>query len=389
MIEATTCKIRALFAGTLCEETRKDMIPYFDQKPLLIGDLTIRTPLIQGGMGVGISLAGLASAVANEGGVGVLSAAGLGMVHGTGFSPADNAAAVRKEIRLARSKTDGVLGINIMVALSDYGEVVKAAIEEGIDIIFSGAGLPLTLPSYLPKGCHTKLVPIVSSARAARVITRRWSERYAYTPDAFVLEGPLAGGHLGFHKDQIDDPAYSLENLLGEILQVLRPIQMRTRKAIPVIAAGGIFSGADIKRFFDLGASGVQMATRFVATEECDVSPAFKNAYVACKKEDIEIIQSPVGMPGRAIKNAFLAKVALGEMHPSECPFHCIVTCKQQNSPYCIFKALANARKGNFENGFAFIGANGWKVNEIVSVKTLFEELSKEYDRESELQANA
>ncbi|WP_423243214.1 NAD(P)H-dependent flavin oxidoreductase [Ethanoligenens harbinense] len=164
---------------------------------------------------------------------------------------------------------------------------------------------------------------------------------------------------------------------------------MRTKRNIPVIAAGGIFSGADIKRFFDLGASGVQMATRFVATEECDVDPAFKEAYVNCRKEDIGIIQSPVGMPGRAIKNTFLKKVVLGEKHPSDCPFHCIVTCKQQNSPYCIFKALINARKGNFENGFAFIGANGWKVKEIVSVKALFEELSREYHFEGKLQANA
>lgn len=365
------------------------MAPYFDQSPMMIGDLTIRTPLVQGGMGVGVSLAGLASAVANEGGVGVLSAAGLGMVHGTGFSPEDNAAAVKKEIRLARSKTSGVLGINIMVALSDYGQTVKAAIEEGIDIIFSGAGLPLNLPSYVPKGCHTKLVPIVSSARAASIVTRRWTERYSYTPDAFVVEGPLAGGHLGFHTEQIDDPSYRLENLVSEVLHVLHPIQMRTKRNIPVIAAGGIFSGADIKRFFDLGASGVQMATRFVATEECDVDPAFKEAYVNCRKEDIGIIQSPVGMPGRAIKNTFLKKVALGEKHPSDCPFHCIVTCKQQNSPYCIFKALINARKGNFENGFAFIGANGWKVKEIVSVKALFEELSREYHFEGKLQANA
>lgn len=365
------------------------MTAYFDQKPLEIGDLTIRTPVIQGGMGVGVSLAGLASAVANEGGCGVLSAAALGMVYGTGFQPEDNADAVRREIRLARSKTDGVLGINIMVALNDYPQIVQAAMDENIDIIFSGAGLPLNLPSYLPKGCRTKLVPIVSSARAAGILARRWVERYGYPPDAFVVEGPLAGGHLGFHKEQIDDPAYRLENLVTEVLHAVRPVQMQTKRHIPVIAAGGIFSGADIKRFFDLGADGVQMATRFVATDECDVSPAFKEAYLRCRKEDIGIIQSPVGMPGRAIQNTFLKKVALGEKHPSACPFHCIHTCKQQESPYCIFKALMNARKGNFEDGFAFIGANGWKVNEIVPVKTLFEELSKEYFFERRLQANA
>ena len=365
------------------------MIPYFEQKPLVIGGLNIPTPVVQGGMGVGVSLAGLAAAVANEGGCGVLSAAALGMVYGTGFSPQDNAAAVRQEIRRARAKTNGVLGINIMVALTDYRETVEAAVAEGVDIIFSGAGLPLNLPSYLPKGSRTRLVPIVSSARAARIITRRWMERYQYVPDAFVVEGPMAGGHLGFRAEQIDDPAFCLEHLVSDVLCELSAMRLQTGREIPVIAAGGIYSGADIARFFDLGVQGVQMATRFVATDECDVSPAFKQAYLNCRKEDIGIIQSPVGMPGRAIRNTFLEKVALGEKHPAACTFHCIHTCKQQQSPYCIFQALMNARRGNFEDGFAFVGANGWKVNEIVPVKTLFEELSREYANARRVQVNA
>ncbi|MFT9076399.1 NAD(P)H-dependent flavin oxidoreductase [Ethanoligenens sp.] len=362
------------------------MMPYFDQEPLVIGDLVIKTPVVQGGMGVGVSLAGLASAVANEGGLGVLSAAAVGMVHKAGFSVQDNIAAVKEEIRRARGKTQGALGINIMVALSDFGEMVKASIEEGIDVIFAGAGLPLNLPSYIREGCKTKLVPIISSARAAKVLTRRWQEKYAYTPDAFVVEGPMAGGHLGFHRDQIDNPAYRLENLLQEVLQAIHPIEMHVEHKIPVIAAGGIFSGADIKRFFHLGASAVQMGTRFVATDECDADIAFKQAYVNCKKEDIGIIQSPVGMPGRAIINSFLRDAEQGKKHPADCPFHCIVTCKQQQSPYCIFKALISACRGKLANGFAFVGANGYKVNEIVSVKKLFETLSQEYRQATVLQ---
>lgn len=355
------------------------MKPYFDRPPLMIGDLVVRTPIVQGGMGVGISLSGLASAVANEGGLGVLSAAALGMVRKAGASIENNVTAVKEEIRRAREKTNGVLGINIMVALSDFGETVKASIEEGIDVIFSGAGLPLNLPSFLPKGSKTKLVPIISSARAASVIFRRWQEKYAYTPDAFVLEGPLAGGHLGFHKEQIENPLYRLENLLQDVLETVRSFEKKTGRRIPVIPAGGIFSGADIRHFFELGVSAVQMGTRFVATEECDAAPAFKEAYVNCKKEDIRIIQSPVGMPGRALANSFLSEVAMGQKKPLYCPFHCIKTCKGEDSPYCIFKALISASRGDLKNGFVFIGASGYKVRKIVSVKQLFETLSQEY----------
>jgi len=352
---------------------------YFDHEPLVIGDLIIPTAVVQGGMGIGVSLAGLASAVANEGGLGVLSAVGVGMLRKETLSAINNITAIKEEIRLARSKTDGVLGINIMVALSDFGDMVKASVEEGIDVIFSGAGLPLNLPSYVGKGCKTKLVPIISSARAAKSISRWWLEKYNYVPDGFVVEGPMAGGHLGFKTDLIDNPDYQLEKLIPEVLEAVRPMEEKCGHKIPVIAAGGIFTGADIKRFLKMGAAGVQMATRFVATDECDADIAFKNAYVQCEKEDIGIIISPVGMPGRAILNDFLKDVKLGNRRPTKCPFHCINTCEQETSPYCISLALMNAYKGKLDNGFAFVGANGYKVKEIVSVKKLFEDLSKEY----------
>lgn len=351
----------------------------FDHEPLIIGDLIVPTPVVQGGMGIGVSLAGLACAVANEGGVGVISAAVVGMMRKDASGSRDNIIALKEEIRSARAKTKGVLGVNIMVALSDFGEMVKASIEEGIDIIFAGAGLPLNLPSYLKKDSKTKLIPIISSARAVKTISRWWKEKYNYIPDGFVVEGPMAGGHLGFQPDQIENPDYQLEMLVPQVLEAVRPLEEQCGHKIPVIAAGGIFTGEDIKHFLNLGAAAVQMATRFVATDECDADIAFKNAYVQCEKEDIGIIKSPVGMPGRAIINDFLRDVKLGNKHPAQCPFHCIVTCEQQTSPYCISSALISACKGRLENGFAFIGANGYKVKEIVSVKKLFETLELEY----------
>lgn len=353
-----------------------------------IGSLPIALPVVQGGMGIGVSLANLASAVANEGGIGVISSVGIGMLS-RGFSKYDinsDAEALRREIRKARSMTKGVLGVNIMVALSGFSEMVKASIEEGIDVIFSGAGLPLNLPGFLPKGCRTKLVPIVSSAKAVNVITKWWKEKYNYIPDAFVVEGPMAGGHLGFKKDQIDDPKYKLENIVTEVLKQVDVIEEKEGKKIPIIAAGGIFTGEDIYKFLKLGAASVQMATRFVTTEECDVDIEFKKAYVNCKKEDIGIIESPVGMPGRAIVNTYIKQSKAGEKSPRGCPYHCIITCKRQSSPYCISLALINACKGNLNDGFAFIGANGYRINEIVTVKQLFELLGQEYNAAMELE---
>ena len=333
-------------------------------------------------MGVGISLSGLASAVANEGGVGVISAASIGMLtKDFAKNPLEaNIAALRSEIRKAKKLTNGVLGVNVMVALTNFADMVKTSIEEGIDIIFAGAGLPLDLPEFLQKGSETKLVPIISSAKAVKLISKWWMEKYNYVPDAFVLEGPMAGGHLGFKKEQIDDPKYSLENLLKEVLSEVKEIEKNTSKKIPVIAGGGIYSGQDIRNFLDLGASAVQMATRFVATVECDADENFKKAYIACKKENICIIESPVGMPGRVIENDFVKKMKAGLKSPAVCPYHCIMSCKEKDSPYCITLALVNAYKGKLDKGFSFVGANGYKVDKILTVKELFNTLKKEYE---------
>jgi NAD(P)H-dependent flavin oxidoreductase YrpB (nitropropane dioxygenase family) len=348
---------------------------------LTIGNLTARLPIIQGGMGVGVSLSGLASAVANEGGIGVIACAGIGMLEpdmARDFSAA-NVRALRQEIRRARERSTGILGVNIMVALTNFGELVKTALDEGIDLIFSGAGLPLDLPRYRRGGDCTKLVPIVSSGRAARIIARRWTERYDYPPDAVVVEGPRAGGHLGFTREQIADPAYRLERLLGDVLAELRPFAAQAGRPIPVIAGGGIYTGADLHRFLRLGAAGVQMATRFVTTHECDASAAFKEAYLRATPEDTVIIQSPVGMPGRAIRNAFLDDVSAGKRVPFACPYHCIVTCDYTSSPYCIALALINAQRGRMAQGFAFAGENAHRATGIVPVRALVATLLAEY----------
>lgn len=354
-------------------------------KALKIGDLTAELPIIQGGMGVGISLSGLASAVANEGGIGVIATAVIGMNEPdlyTNFLEA-NLRAFRKEIRKAKELSKGIIGANIMVALSNFADLVRTAIEEGIDIIFSGAGLPLNLPQFVDSTTKTKLAPIVSSARAAGIIAKKWSEKYNYPPDAVVVEGPLAGGHLGFKEQAIFNPEYSLEKLVPEVIQVLKPFEERFKKRIPVIAAGGIYTGEDIFKFFQLGASAVQMATRFVTTYECDASEKFKQAYLDAKKEDIIVIKSPVGMPGRAIKNAFLDEVSQGKRKPFKCPYHCLITCDYKKSPYCIAFALMNAKKGNFSGGFAFAGENAYRTEKIISVKELIETLKEEYKNAS------
>ncbi len=348
---------------------------------LIFGNLKTRVPIIQGGMGVGISLSGLASAVAREGGIGVISAAfpGINEPDISKNSDEANKRVLRDEIRKARKLTDGILGVNIMVALTNYGDMVRTSLEEGVDLIFAGAGLPLDLPGYLAAHHKTKLVPIISSARAAKIICKKWLHRFDYLPDGFVVEGPKAGGHIGLKMEQISDPDFSLETLVKEVIDIVQKFEAETHKAIPVIPAGGIYNGDDIHKFMKLGAAGVQLGTRFVATHECDADKAFKQLYVDSRSQDMVIIQSPVGMPGRAIRNSFLDEVSKGTKTPFKCPFHCIKTCDSKKSPYCIALALANARKGKFKYGFAFAGENAYRIKKIISVKELMESLKSEY----------
>jgi nitronate monooxygenase len=353
---------------------------------LKIGPVESRLPIIQGGMGVGISLSKLAASVAQEGGIGVIATAGIGLLDPSAKKDyrGANIRVLEQEIRKAKANTDGPIGVNIMVAASDFEQLVETSVNEGVDLVIMGAGLPLKVPASITpermRECHTQFVPKISSARAAQIILNYWSKHYHIIPSAFVVEGPKAGGHQGFRREQIDDPKYALERLIPEVVAAVAPYEEEYGQKIPVIAAGGVFTGEDILTFLKLGAAGVKMGTRFVGTHECDAHPSFKETYINCKEEDIVIIESPVGLLGRAIRNGFLADVAKGIKIPIHCPWHCLKPCDIKSAPYCIAQALKSARLGNFKTGFAFAGSNAFRVSELVSVKTLMATLIQEFE---------
>lgn len=347
---------------------------------LKIGNLIAKVPIIQGGMGVGVSLSSLAAAVANEGGIGIISGVQIG------FKEPDfrsnnlmaNIRGLQKEIRKARELSPkGIIGINIMTAASQYKELVIAAVNEKIDIIISGAGLPKDLPSYV-KGTDTKIIPIVSSGKGAKIITKLWTRNYNYVPDAIIVEGSEAGGHLGFSKEELTNhSAPSLMNIIKDVLQEINPFEIQFNKKIPVIAAGGVFSGKDVVEYIKNGAAGVQMSTRFVATYECDAATEFKEAYVNAKEEDIELVVSPVGMPGRAIRTEFTQKMKDHKMPITRC-YNCLTPCEPKSAPYCISDALINAVNGQIDDGLVFCGSSASKLDKIISVKELMENILKE-----------
>lgn len=353
--------------------------------PLRIGNLKVNLPIVQGGMGVAISLSGLASAVANAGGIGVISAVAIGMTepdYMKNYREA-NKRALRKEIRKARSLTDGVLGVNLMVAVTDFEELFTVALEEKIDVIILGAGLPLKMPSYITErgfeNIHTKIIPKVSSAKAAKVIFSYWAKNFNYIPDAVVVEGPMAGGHLGFNPDDLQKELVPLGDLVEETVLEISHFEKEFGKEVPVIAGGGIYSGRDMYEIMQRGAKGVKMGSRFVTTHECDASIKFKETYINSKEEDITIIKSPVGLPGRAIKNSFVEKINAGETEPFKCYWKCLKSCNSKNVPYCIAQALHNAAKGEMDKGFAFAGSKAYLATKIQSVNQVIMELKVEY----------
>ncbi len=353
--------------------------------PLKIGNLRAKLPVIQGGMGVAISLSGLASAVANAGGIGVISAVAIGMTepdYMKNYREA-NKRALKKEIRKARSMTDGILGVNLMVAVNDYEDLLITALEENIDVIILGAGLPLKMPKYvLDKGfknIHTKFVPKVSSAKAARLIFSSWAKNFNYVPDAVVVEGPLAGGHLGFKKEQLLNESESLESIVEKTVEEIKYFENDFDKEIPVIAGGGIYDGKDIYHIMQKGAKGVKMGTRFVTTHECDASIKFKETYINSEEKDVTLIDSPVGLPGRAIRNKFVDQINSGEAKPFKCYWKCLKSCDSKNVPYCIAQALHNAAKGNMDEGFAFAGSKAFLATKIQSVSEVIFELKVSY----------
>ncbi len=349
-----------------------------ERKPLVIGELKARVPVIQGGMGVGISLSSLAGTVASEGGIGVISTAQIG------YREPDfdtdplgaNLRAIGSEIKKARRiARDGILGVNIMVATRKYEEYVKAAVAAGIDLIISGAGLPMDLPR-LVGAARTKLAPIVSSVKSAQVIMKYWWKKYSRLPDMIVIEGPLAGGHLGFHREQLDDiEGLHYDEEVKAIIEKVNETAAEHETRIPVVMAGGVYTRGDMDHYLDMGASGVQMATRFVTTYECDADPAYKQSYIDAKKEDIVIVQSPVGMPGRAILNPFMRRAKEGQIPHGKCHL-CISTCKGADTPYCITDALVNAVKGKVDDALLFCGANAYRATHLEHVKDIMEEFA-------------
>lgn len=354
--------------------------------PLQIGNLTVKYPVVQGGMGVAISLSGLASAVAEAGGIGVISAAAIGMTE-PGFAKdyrKANQTALKKHISRARSLTNGVLGVNLMVALSDYDELLETAINEEIDVLFLGAGLPLKLPKQiLEKGLanlHTKFIPKVSSPKAAKLIFQYWASKYDYIPDGVVVEGPKAGGHLGFKKAELNGQQPELPDLIRSTVEEVKAFEAKFNKQVPVIAAGGIYTGKDIHEIMKAGASGVKMGTRFVTTFECDADIAFKKSYINSSKDDIKLIDSPVGLPGRVIDSSFVQQINNGEKKPFNCPWQCLKSCNYKEAPYCISQVLLNSAKGKMDKGFAFAGTNAYRATSIQSVASIFDELIGEYD---------
>lgn len=350
---------------------------------LKINGHSMTLPIIQGGMGVGISLGGLAGAVAKEGAMGVISSAD------SGYREADfhqnpreaNLRALRAEIKKAQeiSQGRGLVGVNVMVATRQYAEAVQTAVAAGADAVICGAGLPLELPALVGEN-SALIAPIVSSGRAARTICRLWDRRYARTPDFVVIEGANAGGHLGFRVEELDNPP-NLFSILAEVRAEVAPYAEKYRRLIPIFVAGGIFDGADVAAAIAAGADGVQVATRFICTPECDATEAYKRILLAAQADEVKIVQSPVGMPGRALNSPLICAVAeQGRIKPTHCSA-CITTCKPAETPYCITEALIAAANGDWERGLFFCGSNVGRMTKMESVADILADLISCFDK--------
>lgn len=355
---------------------------------LRIGNKIATIPIIQGGMGVGVSRSSLAGAIAKEGGVGIISTAQIGYDE-EGFEGNENKCnllAIDKHIARAKEIAQGLglVGVNIMVALKHYKEHVVEAVKSKADIIICGAGLPTELPGIvraaMEKFGYAKedtpaLAPIVSSEKAARIILRMWEKKYDYMPDLIIVEGPKAGGHLGFSKEQVTEiTPEQYDEEIRRIISCTDEFGKKHNKHIPVVVAGGIFDKNDVSHALSLGAEGVQVASRFVATYECDASEAYKDAYLWADESDITIVQSPVGMPGRALNNMFIQSVKKGNEPVKKC-YHCLEHCNPAKVPYCITKALVNAVKGDLDHGLIFCGSNVSRIKKIMSVHDVIQDL--------------
>jgi nitronate monooxygenase len=349
-------------------------------KPLIIGDLEFKVPIVQGAMGVKISTSSLVSSVSNLNAAGTLSSIALAYdteENEKNYIQASNKALI-KEITSTKTLTKNPFGCNILFALSNYEELVINSVKAKVDFIVSGAGLPLDLPKLVYMN-DVKLIPIVSSAKALNIIIKKWLKTYNKLPDAVIVEGPLAGGHLGFSLENLKAKSHkSLKEITKDVISLCDEIEKTKFKKIPVIAAGGVFSGKDIAEFLSIGAAGVQIATRFVLTKECTVSDRFKECYINASEDDVSFIKSPVGMPGRVINTKFSEEVNKGINKPFTCHYKCLKTCNPSTAPFCIANALFNAYKGDIDNSIIFAGHNVYKLNKLTTSYDLINELVEE-----------
>lgn len=346
---------------------------------LTIGRHTPKYPLIQGGMGIRISASRLAGAVAMAGGIGTIASVGLGLgskhFNGNNYFEANKLALADELAQARRTAPDGVIAVNCIVALTDYEDMVRAAAEHGAQVIISGAGLPMQLPEYTKDHPEVALVPIVSSLKAAKLIIKKWEKSFGRIPDAFVVEAPgMAGGHLGARTEEVFSEELTLDKVVPELTAFLAD---EVKADIPVIAAGGIWSREDMLHAFGLGARGVQMGTRFVCTNECDAPEAFKQMYINATPEDVILVKSPVGLPGRAIRNRFSDRLAGGSPKGHKCRYNCIKHCsfRAEKTGFCISTALCAAQEGSVDDGLVFSGSNSARCHEIVPVTSVIEDL--------------
>lgn len=360
-------------------------------KPFRIGKYTIEKPIIQGGMGVGISWDQLAGNVSKEGGLGVISSVGTGVYKHRKYL--DDKAMIGKEHRPLEAINfysyeslkhifenareicgDAPLAANILYAQSEYDRVVQDACKAGADIIITGAGLPLTMPDAAKDYPEVALVPIVSTAKALRILCRRWKKTHNRLPDAVIVEGPLSGGHQGFKYDECFLPENQLEAILPPVVE-----EAKAWGNFPVIAAGGVWDHEDIIRMMELGAAAVQMGTRFIGTKECDASQTFKEVILGAKADDIKLFKSPVGYPARGVKTELQKRIEEGTAPKVACISNCVTPCHRGEEAkivgYCIADRLTDAYDGIKETGLFFTGANGYRLNEIITVKELMNKL--------------
>ncbi len=357
-------------------------------KPLKIGKWEIKYPIVQGGMGLGISWDRLAGNVSKAGGLGIISTVGTGyyenkkyakkLVEGRPLLEENfySKEALAKIFENARKICGNApLGANVLYAINGYGNVVRSSCEAGANIIITGAGLPTDMPEFTKNFPDVALVPIVSSGRAFRLIARRWEKRYKRIPDAAIVEGPLSGGHQGFKYEECFKEENKLENLLPGVIEEVN----KWGKNIPIIAAGGIWDRNDILRFLNLGANGVQMGTRFALTYECDASEGWKQTLLNADKDDIILMKSPVGYPARGIRTNLIKIVEQRKGPAIKCISNCVTPCHRGEEStkvgYCIADRLADGYLGIKETGLFFCGTNAYKTDKLMHVKDLIKEL--------------